>query len=333
MHTPHTIEACLTELQVSYTTNARVRTPLLDGVAEIEITPAGEQVPDLLACLAQEGLPYHVVGGGSNTLMTGTPGAPARTPVISTKKIRGISQNGERITVGAGTPIAAVAKFAGRRALSGLEFARDIPGTTAGAIATDAWHPIHSYAQGFEDAGLNHTSFNKYISALLLHADIVSSDGAMVAMTSEDLEMANRSSRLLRPSCDLFLVRATLGLERGEQSTIDTAMGVIHRGRKEMRDRNRARNVHAVGKTLGFSFVLDHESYGGKSAAQIIAETDALPEVLDSQGMQHSKQTPNIIGNTGNGTAEGYLRIVEQIQETVASEHGIALPLEVTILK
>jgi len=61
--------------------------------------------------------------------------------------------------------------------------------------------------------------------------------------------------------------------------------------------------------------------------------TGRLPETIMIGGMVHAKSTANIIGNTGSGSAEGYLRVADLIQEVVLKEHNIELPLEVRVVR
>lgn len=328
-----TFEAHLSSLGVQYHVNARVCSPLLDGTAALVIKPDASQLPVLLPLLNEQQLPYQALGG-SNTLLTGTESAPLETVVISTKRMRGVTVTPERlITAEAGAPIATVSKYAAAAALGGFEFAGDIPGTTAGAVATDAWHPIHAYAESFAHAGIDYTKLPKRIASIMLHAELVRPDGEKVIMTAQELEMANRTSMLMRDDNELFLAHAVFDLKAANPNEIALARAVVRNGRKAMRERNKAKNPYAVGRTLGYSFVLNHPDYGGRSAIDLISSSDCLPEVVSSEGMYHSKRTANIIGNIGRGTAEGYLRIADNIQQAVAKEHGIEMPLEVRIVK
>jgi UDP-N-acetylmuramate dehydrogenase len=322
----------LGELGIHFVQDHTVRSSLLDGVAELVVVPEANQVSELFSLLHEMGVAYEPVGGATNTLLAGTPETPLQTVLISAKRMRHVQAIEGGVMAGAGSHIAATSAYSAREGLSGLEFARDIPGTVAGAIATDAWHPIHAYADKFEQRGLDHTAFEKYMASALRYAEVVRADGETMHMTPKDLEMANRQSILTREG-GLFIVRALFELPERDPADIEAARSVICQGRKEMRARNAANNPFSTGRTLGYSFVMNHPAYGGKTANELIATTGSLPDEIVTEGMLHSQATPNIICNTGNGTADGYLKIADQIQSDVDEEHGVELALEVRVLR
>ncbi len=81
------------------------------------------------------GLPYVVVGGGSNLLF---PDSGFRGVVLSTTSIRGIARTSRGIDVFAGERLARVVDHAQRRGEPGLGFLAGIPGTLGGAVAMNA---------------------------------------------------------------------------------------------------------------------------------------------------------------------------------------------------
>ena len=328
------IEARLSELGISYATDARVSSTLLESRAKLVVSPDSTQVADLLPLLHDEQLPYTPLGSGSNSLLTGIETAPLETVIVNMKNLRNVrvdDQTGSLVTE-AGIKISTVSGLSAKHGLTGLEFARDIPGTTAGAIATDAGHPIHNYAKLFAMEEIDFSRFPKDIRAVLRSVEVVGADGEMRDMTVEDLQMGNRTSILVQPDNTWFMLRANFQLSQGDQTLIDKTREVVCLGRKDMRCKNRDLNPHSVGRTLGFSFVLNHSNYAGVSANQLIATAGSIPDKLMMEGMYHSKATPNIICNTGSGTADGYLRIADTIQEAVAKDHGIEMPLEVRVI-
>lgn len=328
-----TIESHLSKLHIPYETNTAVYSTLLLSRAKLVIAPSdSHQVAELLPYLREEGIPYQACGCCSNTLLDGTDQTPVETALISTKNLSRICEEDGQITAEAGVRVAALSKYAARTAMAGLEFACDIPGTIAGAVATDAWHPIHNYAAGFAQAGIELKGIPKHFNTVLTAAELVRADGEVVVMTPDELEMCNRSSRLAQPTNDLFLIRAHFALKTGNPEEIAKIREVVHLGRCAMRANNREKNPYSVGKTLGYSFVLNHPAYHGVSANTLIATADSLPDEMNIEGMYHSKATSNIICNTGSGTPDGYLRIADMIQEAVMKDHGIEMPLEVRVI-
>ncbi len=332
---PSALETGLTTQGISYERNGCIQSTLLTSRADMVIHPnSPEQVEALLPMLMEANMPYHILGGGSNSLLTGTDKAPLQTVIIDTGRLKKVKVNGETgdVTAEAGVKIATVSRVSAQSQLSGLEFACGVPGSTAGAVVTDAWHPIHNYGDEFEVRKIDHTQIPKHMRTVLTGVDVIGSDGVIREMTTAELGMQNRSSIFLEPGNTLFLLRAKFHLTPGDQSLIEEVRDVVCLGRANMRKANKAKNKHSVGKTLGYTFVLNHPDYKGKSAMQLITESHSLPQFVSEKGMMHSKNTPNIVCNTGNGNPEGYLRIIENIQDAVRRDHGIEMPVEVRII-
>lgn len=89
------------------------------------------------------GLPFHIVGCGSNLLVSdlGVRGIVVR---LTGPEFTRITLQNQTVTAGAGVPIAALLDWLEEHGLSGLEFLDGIPGSTGGAIAMNAG------AMGFE---------------------------------------------------------------------------------------------------------------------------------------------------------------------------------------
>lgn len=329
------IQAALTEKGIPFSVNAAVHTTLLRAFAQLVIVPKSvDQIPEILAVLEACGLKHHVHGHGSKTLMLGTLTHPAETPVIKTSHLAAVKVDKSHglIHAQAGIPISKVSACATSNSLSGLEFATDIPGSTAGAVATDACHPLSGYGDLFLEQEIEFSKLAQYLRDILVIAYLVDASGTQTVLNAHQLEMRDRSSILLHDP-RWILTSATLQLTDDDPAQIKARQEIISAGRRRMRARNEEKNRASVGKTLGYTFVLNHPSYHGRSASQIIASTTSLPEEIRRGGMVHCINTPNIIANTGNGTGEDYLAIAETIKEAVLHEHGLELPLEVRVVR
>lgn len=106
------------------------------GPAPLYIEPADvSSLIFALKTLRNDSVPYFILGGGSNIVVSdaGFDGA-----VVSTAGVRGISADEESVTCGAGAPMASVVDFCTEHALSGLEVFAGIPGTAGGALYMNA---------------------------------------------------------------------------------------------------------------------------------------------------------------------------------------------------
>lgn len=107
------------------------------GPAELLLSPASEsEACALLDLLAGEGIPWRVLGGGSNLLVAdrGVRGAVLRM----VDRLGAFRFEGRTLVASAGAKLPVLARAAAERGLSGLEFAAFIPGTAGGAAATNA---------------------------------------------------------------------------------------------------------------------------------------------------------------------------------------------------
>jgi len=97
-----------------------------------------ETTEALIACwhyARTENIPVRIIGLGSNILCPDE-GLPGLTVV--TTRLTKIFWEGRKVVVGAGYSLGRLALEAGQKGLSGLEFARGIPGTVGGAIVMNA---------------------------------------------------------------------------------------------------------------------------------------------------------------------------------------------------
>ena len=83
---------------------------------------------------AELGLPFFILGGGSNTLVSDD-GIKGLTLKMAN---RGVAVDGTKLTVEAGTPTSFASLKAAEANLAGLEWASGLPGTVGGAIRGNA---------------------------------------------------------------------------------------------------------------------------------------------------------------------------------------------------
>lgn len=95
-----------------------------------------QDLVSLIERLKKEGQPWHVLGGGSNTLISsdGVEGAVIRMTMMTSLT----NPEPDLLEADAGTRLPHLAKYAASLGLSGLEFAVGIPGTVGGAVVMNA---------------------------------------------------------------------------------------------------------------------------------------------------------------------------------------------------
>jgi UDP-N-acetylmuramate dehydrogenase len=109
----------------------------LGGEAAAFVEPQTTQdLGELLRCLTHAGMPYLMLGGGSNVLFAdeGFKGVVIRLG----RSFQGLHIEGDRVRVKAGTKLVTVLAKAREAGLGGVEFFAGIPGTIGGAVVGNA---------------------------------------------------------------------------------------------------------------------------------------------------------------------------------------------------
>ncbi len=109
----------------------------IGGPAAVFAEPASEgQLCRAVALCRELGLPYYILGNGSNILF-GDKGFGGAVICLSGMKEE-IVREGDTLRAGAGAPLGALCRAALDAGLTGLEFAYGIPGTVGGAVYMNA---------------------------------------------------------------------------------------------------------------------------------------------------------------------------------------------------
>lgn len=124
-------------LSQSFRTSGRKETTLRIGGEFDMIRPGSvEALGDLLIHAQSGGIPYSMLGNGSNSVFRDEPGAGI---VISTKKCNGIKDlGGNRVLVEAGVMVPSLVRRMRDHGLGGCEFLVSVPGTVGGCVVMNS---------------------------------------------------------------------------------------------------------------------------------------------------------------------------------------------------
>ncbi len=254
-------------------------------------------------------LPYFVLGGGSNILISdaGIHG------LVIYNRCRAVEQpapnsDGVSVTVSAesGAALAGLARRTARQGLSGLEWAVSVPGTVGGAVVGNAG------AHGSE------------VKDNLIAAQAVDADGALRTWTQTDLRYGYRSSALkrLRPLQAGFkpaVISAAFRLQPGDGDAIRARAdgNLAHR-----------RSTQPVEPSLGSTFMNPPGDYAGRLIQQ------AGLKGAQIGGVQVSSLHANFLinpGGAGHATAADFMALVRHIQDVVQQACGVSLEPEIQL--
>lgn len=246
-----------------------------------------------LARCVRRGLPWRVLGGGSNLLVDDGP-LPFAVIHVHAPGFDWIDQgDGGIVRAGAGTPTGRLLAHCRRRGLGGLEFLAGLPGTLGGAVAGNAG------AWGREIADV--------LSALTL----MRPDGTSRRVPRAELDCSYRGIEL-----DGGVVTAVeLALEPCSPELV-AARTAGHARRRAMAHPLAERSAGCVFKnppSQAAGRLLDLCGLKGRAAGRA----------------QVSRRHANFIVNRGGAAAADVLRLIEQMKTAVRREFGIELELEV----
>lgn len=238
-----------------------------------------------------EGYEYHILGCGSNSLISDN----GLKVVLSTKRIRGYTLDGEELSVNCGERLTTICNLLLENSLSGLEFAVGIPATVGGGICS------------------NVGAFGEDISGVLKSVTLYC-DGKLVEKTPTELKMGYRTTSLKGG----VVLKCVLLLKRGSKELIEKRMNENLAYR-----RNTQPNAPSVGSVFkrvnGVSPAVYIQGVGLKGARIGNAQVSGI----------HC----NFIINLGGSATRDYLRLVDMVKSKVYDRYGIVLENEVRLIK
>ncbi len=273
-----------------------------------------DQLLKLVRWARQIELPYFVLGGGSNILISdqGIRGLVVynrcRQVRLDAAPIRCIGSFDDRpyLFAESGAAVAGVARTSVRAGLTGLEWAVSVPGTVGGAVVGNAG------AHGGE------------VKDTLENALLLDEYGDIQEYSASDFQYAYRDSKLkqLRPlqaALKPVVLSANFRLNSGVQVEINA---------RAERFLHHRRQTQPVEPSLGSTFVNPPGDYAGR-----VIEAAGLKGARIG-GAEVSQLHANFIinaGGIGAASAQDVLDLIEQIQTVVEERFSLRLVPEVQL--
>ena len=276
-------------------TSARVGGPA-DALVTVR---SGRELAVVVRHLWRWGVPFVVLGGGSNVLVSdaGVRGAV----VLNRARKTAFVEDGEHPTVWAesGVNLGSLARRAAQMGLAGLEWAAGIPGTVGGAVVGNAG------AHGGE------------VADVLQVAEILHRQEGRRFCTPQALEFGYRSSVLKARGSDAVVLSATFRLHRDEPAAIE--------GRLEAFRAHRER-TQPPGASVGSMFKNPPGDYAGR----LIEEAG-----LKGARVGDAEISPvhaNFFVNHGEARAQEIWALMYLARTTVARRFGVWLEPEIRLV-
>jgi len=301
----------------------------LGGPATVFIEPkTNEELIKVFAFVKESGVPYFVLGGGSNILISdeGFDGV-----VIKPRNTK-LTIDGQTVYAEAGVVLGKVASESAKAGLTGFEWGIAVPGNVGGAVRGNAG------------------AFGGEIKDTLVSAQVF--DGKEVhTYTNKDMQFVYRGSRVKAHQGQEIVISATFQFAKGDPKPATAKV-------KELLEKKFAsqpmgercagclfKNVEVDPQTHKlkpqskgtpndrFMTTVPAEFWQkGTVPAGWLIEQSGL-KGYSKNGAKVSEKHANFIVNDGTGTADGVLALAKEVKAKVQAEFGVELHEEVEIVK
>lgn len=267
------------------------------GRADIMVQPDSiDQVQACVAFLSGAGIPFFVMGNGSNLIF---PDEGYRGVILKIgSKLSVVTVKDNRIIAEAGALLSTAANKALEHSLTGLEFASGIPGSVGGAA--------------FMNAGAYDGEMKQVVTETLN----MDKSGGFVTLRGEEHDFSYRPGRIQDDG--LLCLRVVFMLEKGDSEEIRAKMNELNSRRRNRQPLNMS--------SAGSVFKRPPGQYAGK-----LIEDSGL-KGFSIGGARVSEKHCGFIVNTGDATASDVIRLIEHVQNTVYEKTGYHLEPEVKIV-
>ena len=264
------------------------------GPADFFVTPkAKEEVRDVIRICKEAGMPYYIIGNGSNLLVSD---AGYRGVIVQIyKEMNEVKVEGDLVKAQAGALLSGIAAKALGAELSGFEFASGIPVTIGGACVMNAG----AYGGEMKD--------------VLEFVTVLTGEGKIIELGRNELELGYRTSVIAKKG--YIVLGAVLKLERGDGEKIKTYMDEL----KEKRVTKQPLEYPSAGSTF--------KRPEGYFAGKLIE--DAGLRGFQVGGAQVSEKHCGFVINRDHATAADIMELMRQVQIRVKENSGVDLEPEV----
>lgn len=255
-----------------------------------------EEIRWAIAVCREEGLPWFVLGRGSN-LLVGDRGF--RGVVLSVyREFQGIETEQETVRVKAGTLLTTLTGKLLEESLTGMEFASGIPGTVGGAVMMNAG----AYGGEMKD--------------VVREVTVLTPEGEILCLSAAEMKFGYRTSVVKEK--EYIVLSAVLELKKGDPEEIRRKMQEL----KAKRVEKQPLEYPSAGSTF--------KRPEGYFAGKLIMDAGLAGARVG--GAQVSEKHCGFVVNTNNATAADVRELMSRVQKTVEEKYRVRLEPEVRFL-
>lgn len=265
------------------------------GLVDILVTPEDDlEVQAIIRICNKNKVKYYLMGNGSNLIVRD---GGIRGVVIKLTKLDKIQVEGNEIIAQGGASLHNVAQVALGSELKGMEFASGIPGSIGGAAA------------------MNAGAYDGEMSMILESVLAINSEGELLTLTKDEMELSYRSSAILKHG--YAVVKVTLSLHEGDKEVIKARMDTLAKKRSDIQPLEYP--------SAGSTFKRPEGYFSGK----LIQDCNLKGVYVG--GAQVSEKHSGFIINKNDASAKDILDLIVFVQNEVREKFGVELTTEVRI--
>ena len=274
------------------------------GPADYLVTAGSSQdLEAYISFLWEEKIPFLLLGGGSNTLISDA-GIRELVLINEAKEIKFLERADDHILLWSesGASFGNLARRAGSKGWSGLEWASGIPGTVGGAVVNNAG------------------AFGSNVAEILEMADILHPSEDIIQRTEwsvDDFEYDYRSSVIKSGAKQAVVLSASFKMEKSTPVNVKRKISAIAEKRQ---------SSQPSGASLGSMF----KNPPGDFAGRLIEESGLKGTRVGD--VEISSLHGNFFLNKGKATATEIASMIAQVRDQVYEKFGVELELEIQFI-
>lgn len=272
----------------------------IGGKADCFVTPTNlGQIIQLIQLLKKFNIDYYVIGNGSNLLVSdeGFRGVIIQlyTHYADYSVHRFHESKNVQLKAYSGISMIKLAAIAARQGCTGLEFASGIPGSLGGGVC------------------MNAGAYGGELKDVIVSATVCDTDGNIIELSKEQLAFGYRTSIIQEKN--YIVLQVVIQLQEGDKKAIQEKMETFNTARKEKQPLEYP--------SAGSTFKRPQGYYAGKLIS------DAGLQGFSVGGVKVSEKHAGFVINTGNATAQDFIKLTDEVVHIVQKQTGVKLELEV----
>lgn len=255
-----------------------------------------DQLKEVQKYLQKLGIPYYVLGNGSNLLVSDAGYSGVIIEIAD--KMNTIRVEGNSIIAQAGALMSKIAHVAYEHGLTGFEFAAGIPGTIGGGVV------------------MNAGAYGGELKNVVTAVEVLDQNGEILCLDNQTMEFGYRTSILKKHPFIVTGVRVEL--QEGCKEDIKATMDDLAARRREKQPLEYP--------SAGSTFKRPEGYFAGKLIM------DAGLRGYQVGGAQVSEKHCGFVINKGEATAADVKQLIRDVQKEVQNQFGVELEPEVIFL-